>query len=74
MNGAILCEVRSLVLRKTIIVTVFSTAKKESECIPDREIRNLIVNALNVPETRAAIRKMGKWQRQVPRSRQRHIK
>ncbi len=40
----------------------------------DREIRKLIVNALDVAETRAAIGKMGKWQRQVPSSRQRHIK
>ena len=30
--------------------------------------------ALDVAETRAAINRMGKWQRQVPSSRQRHIK
>jgi len=62
------------VLKKTVIVTVYSTAESVSECISDREIRKLIVNVLNVAETRAAIRKMGKWQRQVDRSRQRYMK
>ena len=61
-------------LKKTVIVTVYSTAESVSECISDREIRKLIVNVLNVAETRAAIRKMGKWQRQVDRSRQRYMK
>ena len=63
-----------MVLKKTVIVTVYSTAESVSECISDREIRKLIVNVLNVAETRAAIRKMGKWQRQVDRSRQRYMK
>jgi hypothetical protein len=67
-------EVDRLVLKKTVIVTVYSTAESVSECISDREIRKLIVNVLNVAETRAAIRKMGKWQRQVDRSRQRYMK
>jgi hypothetical protein len=74
MNNVLVREVRRLVLKKTVIVTVYSTAENVPECISDQEIRKLIVNALDVGETRAAIRKMGKWQRQVPSSRQRHIK
>jgi hypothetical protein len=74
MNNVIVHEVRRLVLKKTVIVTVYSTAENVSECISDREIRKLIVKALDVAETRAAINKMGKWQRQVPSSRQRHMK
>jgi hypothetical protein len=74
MNNVIVREVRRLVLKKTVIVTVYSTAEKVSECISDREIRKLILKALDVAETRAAINKTGKWQRQVPSSRQRHIK
>jgi hypothetical protein len=74
MNNITVREVRRLVLKKTVIVTVYSTAENVSECISDREIGKLIVNALDVAETRAAINRMGKWQRQVPSSRQRHIK
>ena len=74
MNAAKLDEVCRLVLKKTVVVSVYSTADNVSECLSDQEIRKLIVNALNVAETRGAIRKMGKWQRQVDRSRQRHMK
>ena len=74
MNNVILREVRRLVLKKTVIVTVYSTAENVNECISDQQIRKLIVNALDVAETRAAINRMGKWQRQVPSSRQRHMK
>ena len=63
-----------MVLKKTVIVTVYSTAENVNECISDQQIRKLIVNALDVAETRAAINRMGKWQRQVPSSRQRHMK
>ena len=74
MNNVILREVRRLVLKKTVIVTVYSTAENVNECISDQQIRKLIVNALDVAETRAAINRMGKWQRQVPSSGQRHMK
>ena len=69
-----LSEVREVVLKKTVVVTVYSTAEDVYECISDREIKKLILNALNVAGTRGAIRKMGKWQRGVPRSRQRYVK
>ena len=69
-----LSEVREVVLKKTVVVTVYSTAEDVYECISDREIKKLILNALNVVGTRGAIRKMGKWQREVPRSRQRYVK
>jgi hypothetical protein len=52
-----------LVLKKTVIVTVYSTTDNISECISDREITKLIVNALNVAGTRGAIRQIGKWQK-----------
>jgi RNase P/RNase MRP subunit p30 len=74
MNIIIVREVRRLVLKKTVIVTVYSTAENVNECISDQQIRKLIVNVLDVAETRAAINRMGKWQRQVPSSRQRHMK
>jgi len=69
-----LSEVREVVLKKTVVVTVYSTAEDVHECISDREIKKLILNALDVAGTRGAIRKMGKWQREVPRSRQRYVK
>jgi len=67
-------EVQEVVLKKTVIVTVYSTAENAYECISDREIKKLILNSLNLAGTRGAIRKMGKWQREVPRSRQRYVK
>ena len=74
MNHTLLTEVQEVVLKKTVVVTVYSTAENVYECISDREIKKLILNALNVAGTRGAIRKMGNWQREVPRSRQRYVK
>ena len=67
-------EVQEVVLKKTVVVSAYSTAENVYECISDREIKKLIPNSLNVAGTRGAIRKMGKWQREVPRSRQRYVK
>jgi hypothetical protein len=47
-----------VVLKKTVVVTVYSTAENACECISDREIKKLIPNSLNVAGTRGAIRKM----------------
>jgi hypothetical protein len=74
MNATDSSEMCELVLKKTVVVTVYSTAENVSECLSDREIRKLIVDALNVAETHGAIRKMGKWKREVSGSRQRHMK
>ena len=47
-----------MVLKKTVVVTVYSTAENAYECISDREIKKLILNSLNVAGARGAIRKM----------------
>ena len=69
-----LSEVREVVLKKTVVVTVYSTAEDVYECISDREIKKLIPNALNVAGTRGATKKDGKVAKGSPRSRQRYAK
>jgi hypothetical protein len=51
-------EVQEVVLKKTVVVTVYSTAENVYECISDREIKKLILNSLNVAGARGAIRNM----------------
>ena len=53
-----LSEVQEVVLKKTVIVTVYSTVENAYECISDREIKKLILNSLDVAGARGAIRKM----------------
>ena len=47
-----------MALKKTVVVTAYSTAENVYECISDREIKKLILNSLNVAGARGAIRKM----------------